>query len=236
MIQLFDPENKFWQFFGKLTDVACLSFLWFLTSLPLVTMGASTASFYSFTMKQVQNTEGSVRKSYFRAFKAHFKRATLLWLLQLGGVAFFAVDLLAAWNYYLLNGGVLGIALMGVCGFCALCFLCCCFYLYPLLAVYELEIKELWQNAFFVAVGNLHVTVTLAVLAVLAAVGSFYLSGLFFFWIGLFIFVSSYFLYGVFLRCPWLNEGEEQTIGEGEETGLEAGSDSAPDGDEMWLV
>ena len=39
MIQLFDPENKFWQFFSKLADVACLSFLWFLTSLPLVTLG-----------------------------------------------------------------------------------------------------------------------------------------------------------------------------------------------------
>lgn len=63
MIQLFDPENKFWQFFSKLADVACLSFLWFLTSLPLVTLGAATASFYDFTMRQAQNIEGTVLRA-----------------------------------------------------------------------------------------------------------------------------------------------------------------------------
>ena len=234
MIQLFDSENKFWQFFSKLADVACLSFLWFLTSLPLVTLGAATASFYDFTMRQAQNIEGTVLRAYFRSFRRHFHRGTLLGLGLFAGMLFFAADLLAAWNFYLARGGLLGIALMGVVGCCALVFLCCSFYLYPLLTVYDLPWKELLLNSFFLSIGNLHVTITLAVLLILAAVGIFFLSGLFFIWIGMYIFFSSYFLYGVFLRCPWL--GMEESQNGGEDGGNSSGAGSAPQGDEMWLV
>ena len=63
MIKLFDPENKFWQFLNKVTDAALMSLLWLLTSLPLVTIGASTAAFYSYTLKQVSNQVGWLVKS-----------------------------------------------------------------------------------------------------------------------------------------------------------------------------
>ena len=232
MIQLFDPENKFWQFFSKLADVACLSFLWFLTSLPVVTMGAATASFWDFTMRQAQNIEGTVLRAYFRAFRKHWKRGTLLGLGLAAGTVFFAADLLAAWNFFLARGGVPGIAMLGAVGCCALVFLCCSFYLYPLLVVYELPWKELLVNSFLLSIGNLHVTVTLAALMILAGAGIFFLSGLFFFWVGLYLFFSSYFLYGVFLRCPWLGLEERQS--DGEDGG--PGGGSAPQGDEMWLV
>lgn len=234
MNRIFDQENRFWQFLGKITDVACLSFLWFLTSLPLVTMGAATASFYDFTMRQAQNIEGTVFRAYFRSFKKRFGRATLLWLGMLAATAFFAADLLGAWNFFLLRGGAAGILLLGVVGFFTLAYLCSSFYLYPLLVVYDLPWKELLLNSFVLALGNLHVTVTLAVMAVGTAVAIFYLSGLFFIWIGLFIFFSAYFIYGVFLRCPWLSGGDEQRqdLGDG---GASPGG-GAPEGDEMWLV
>ena len=95
--------------------------------------------------------------------------------------------------------------------------------------VYDLPWKELILNGLFLAIGNLHVTVTLVVGLLLAAAGIFYLSGLFFIWIGLFIFVSSWLIYGVLLRCPWLREEVEQNAGEDDKT-------AAPEGDEMWLV
>ena len=123
MIRLFDPENRFWQFLSKITDVACLSFLWFLTSLPLVTIGAATAAFYDFTMRQAQNIEGTVWRYYFRAFRKNWKKGTVLFLGLLAGTAFFAADLLGAWNFYLLRGGVIGILLLGVVGCLALAFL-----------------------------------------------------------------------------------------------------------------
>lgn len=39
MSRIFDPENKFWSAISKVADVICMSVLWTITSLPLVTMG-----------------------------------------------------------------------------------------------------------------------------------------------------------------------------------------------------
>ena len=76
----------------------------------------------------------------------------------------------------------------------------CTFYIWPLLAVFEFPLKKLLTNSFVMAVGNLPVTLTLALVWALAGVGCFYLSGVFFVWVGLAIFVSSYFVDMVFKK------------------------------------
>ena len=58
----------------------------------------------------------------------------------------------------------------------------------------------LLTNSFVMAVGNLPVTLTLALVWALAGVGCFYLSGVFFVWVGLAIFASSYFVDMVFKK------------------------------------
>ncbi|MCI7741355.1 MAG: DUF624 domain-containing protein [Clostridiales bacterium] len=213
MYHLFNPENKFWNFIAKITDAACMSILWALASLPLFTIGAATTAFYDFSLHQVNDREGKILKSFFGSFRAHFGRATLLWLTELAGIAFFALDLWAAWNFYLTKGGVIGIALMGFCACFALIFLSCVMYVYPLLAAFNFNLKKILRDSFIMAMGNLHVTITLFVMTALVCVLIYYVSGLFFFWIGLYIFFSSYFITGVFLkyvRDPEEEAGKEQ--------------------------
>ena len=200
MSRIFDPENKFWNAIGKVADVTCMSLLWSLTSLPLVTIGAATTAFYAYTMRQVRDTEGSILSGFFGAFKQHFKKATLLWLLEAAGIAFFAADLVGVWNLYLFVGGLPAI-LVGALVLClTILFLGCTFYIWPLLAVFDFPLKKLLGNSFIMAVGNLPVTLTLALLWALAGVGCFYMSGVFFVWVGLAIFVSSYFINTVFKK------------------------------------
>ena len=128
MSRIFDPENKFWNAIGKVADVTCMSLLWSLTSLPLVTIGAATTAFYAYTMRQVRDTEGSILSGFFGAFKQHFKKATLLWLLEAAGIAFFAADLVGVWNLYLFVGGLPTI-LVGALVLClTILFLGCTFY------------------------------------------------------------------------------------------------------------
>ena len=208
MYHLFNPENKFWNFIAKITDAACMSILWALVSLPLFTIGAATTAFYDFSLHQVNDREGKILKSFFGSFKAHFGRATVLWLIELAGIAFFALDLWAVWNFYLAKGGVIGIALMGFCACIALIFLSCVMYVYPLLATFDFKLKKLLRDSFIMAMGNLHVTITLFVMTALVCVLIYYVSGLFFFWIGLYIFFSSYFITGVFLKYVRDTEGE----------------------------
>ena len=199
MHTLFNPENKFWNFMGKITDVACMSLLWLLTSLPVFTIGAATAAFYSFTLDAVGDNEGRVIGSYFSAFKANFKKATLLWLLQLALGALLAVNLYAAWNLYLTKG-VIALGFLSLSGCAALVAICCSVYIYPILAAYDFPVKKILTDSFVMATGNLHVTISVLVLFLLAGVGIYYLGGLFFFWIGLAIFFSSYFIWGLFLK------------------------------------
>ena len=211
MYHLFNPENKFWNFIGKITDVACMGILWALVSLPVFTIGATTTAFYDFALHQVNDREGKILKSFFTSFKAHFGRATLLWLIELAGIAFFALDLWAAWNFFLANGGVAGIVLLGFCACIALIFLSCLMYVYPLLAAFDFRLKKILRDSFIMAMGNLHVTITLFVMTALVCVLIYYVSGLFFFWIGLYIFFSAYFITGVFLK--YVRDPEEDETG-----------------------
>ena len=207
---------------GKITDIACMSFLWLFTSIPIFTIGASTTAFYEFTLNQVKDTEGSVWKSYFRSFRKHFKKATVLWLAELAGLVFFALDLWAAWNFLIAKGGAAGAVVLGICLFCAVVFISCCYYVYPTLALYDFPLKKLITNSFVMAVGNLPVTVTLAVMTIALFALIFYMSGLFFLWIALFIFFSSYFIIGVFMKYTEKDEPEKEA--------------ESKDNDEKWLV
>lgn len=199
MYTLFNPENKFWIFMGKITDVACMSFLWLITSLPIITIGASTAAFYSFTMEAVQDLEGGVCSSYFRAFRKNFKKATIMWIAQAILTVVLVLNLFAAWNFYLTKGiAALGILSLAVCGFMLL--IGTEMYLYPVAVCYDFPVKKVIADSFVMAIRNPHVTISCAVLFLLSGVGIYYISGLFFFWIGLAIFFSSYFILGVFLK------------------------------------
>lgn len=197
MIHLFNPENKFWNFIGKLTDACLTSILWLICSLPIITAGASTAAFYSYTLDQVRDLEGGIIKSFFTAWKRCFKKATLAWLVQLGGTAFLAFDLLAAWNLYL-NSGIPGLAVLSVCFCLTIVFISAMLYIYPIIARFDFPFKKILADSFVMAIINLPVTVTVLIIFAVCAVLIYYVSGLFFFWIGLGIFFSSYFISGVF--------------------------------------
>lgn len=54
---------------GKLVDLLVLSGLWVILSLPVVTIGASTAALYYVTLKLASNEEGYTVRSFFHAFK-----------------------------------------------------------------------------------------------------------------------------------------------------------------------
>ena len=76
MNELFNPENRFWNFMNKITDVFVLGILWFLFSIPVITAGAATTSLYQFTLKQADDEEGYVFKSFVRAFTKNFKQVS----------------------------------------------------------------------------------------------------------------------------------------------------------------
>lgn len=75
--------------------------LWFLCSIPIVTMGAATAALYEVHLKAVRNREGYVGSSFLKAFQNNLKQGIQLGIPLLLAQFVFAFNLF----YYGVLGG-----------------------------------------------------------------------------------------------------------------------------------
>ena len=69
-MKFFSYDSKFTQLMLKLCYACYLNLLWFVCSLPIVTIGASTTALYYVCFKIVRDEEHHVGRLFFRAFLA----------------------------------------------------------------------------------------------------------------------------------------------------------------------
>ena len=166
MSKLFRMDSPLMRFLTKIADLMVLNILFCVTSIPLITIGASWTALYSVTLKMVRDEEGSVSRSYFRSFRQNFRQATLLWLGVLVVLALLVLDIRA------LNGmaggtapGLLrvGVEILALLGIMVLQ------YLFPSLARFEASLADTLKNACMMALAHLPKT-ALMTAAVVGAV------------------------------------------------------------------
>ena len=166
MSKLFRMDSPLMRFLTKIADLMVLNILFCVTSIPLITIGASWTALYSVTLKMVRDEEGSVSRSYFRSFRQNFRQATLLWLGGLVVLALLALDI------RVLNGmaggtapGLLrvGVEILALLGIMVLQ------YLFPSLARFEASLADTLKNACMMALAHLPKT-ALMTAAVVGAV------------------------------------------------------------------
>lgn len=87
-------DSRFYHVLSTVAALMGLSLLTVLCSLPLVTAGASVTALYAVLEAERDGCGGGAMREYLRAFKKHFKRATLFWLALLAVLALAAGDLL----------------------------------------------------------------------------------------------------------------------------------------------
>lgn len=202
--RMFDPENGFWQLMTKLYKVCFLSLVWALCCLPVVTAGAATAAFFDYTFSLAENREGRLIPAYFKAFAAHFKRATPAFLCMLAAAVVVVVDLL-----FLMEGllpKALNTVLLAVACLAALLWVLVSLYLYSVLVKLRLSLRGTLRRSLLMAVGHFPFTV-----------GMLLILGLFLFlsWrfpilspmlLGIGIFVNTYLLKYLYDRYPYTRE------------------------------
>lgn len=115
----------------KIADYLLVGLISLVCSLPVVTIGAAAAAFYTVGVAMVRGEEGSVYKDYFATFKAEFRRMTPIWLVLL------LVQLLIAANavfyFWLASGGAAWAQFgLGVCAIAALFLSFACAFLFPI--------------------------------------------------------------------------------------------------------
>lgn len=107
MKRLFAIDSPFVSGAIKLFDCICLSVLWAVFSLPIITLGASSAALYSSVYNYIRKDKGNLLKTFLNAFKENFKRSTILWLIALVIMALLTVDVMV-FRQLKINGDPLG--------------------------------------------------------------------------------------------------------------------------------
>jgi len=163
MSKLFRMDSPLMRFLTKIADLMVLNILFCVTSIPLITIGASWTALYSVTLKMVRDEEDSVSRSYFRSFRQNFRQATLLWLGVLVVLALLVLDI------RVLNGmaegtapGLLrvGVEILALLGIMVLQ------YLFPSLARFEASLADTLKNACMMALAHLPKTALMTAAAV----------------------------------------------------------------------
>ncbi|MCR5214154.1 MAG: DUF624 domain-containing protein [Eubacterium sp.] len=143
--------QKVFKIIDKFGDLFFLNIYFTFTSLPIVTIGASFTALYSVTNKMVKDKEGPTRVEYFKAFKANFKPATLVWIIDL----VFAYIMYLQYYYMVTHDDQISKILLVVLGFQFITF---CFAVplqFPLVARYENTVLNYIKNSLILALTNL---------------------------------------------------------------------------------
>ncbi|MBY4985482.1 YesL family protein [Streptococcus suis] len=80
MRKIFSIESRYFRIFSRITDVFILNLLFILTSLPLVTIGASMAALNGSWQRILRGEENEIIKYYFHYFKSNFRQSTIIWV------------------------------------------------------------------------------------------------------------------------------------------------------------
>ena len=168
-MKIIDPNSPFLQALGKLSDIVFCNIMFVLFSIPIVTIGASSAALYSCMQKLLDDREDDlIVKDFLKAFKTNFWQATAIWMMALGVILVLLIFYFVTSQMLDVLGRVYLIPFFLISFF----FLCGYQYLFAIQARYNLKIKDTIQNAFLLSIAALPWTL----LAVLMLAGSLFLT------------------------------------------------------------
>lgn len=108
-MRFFSYESKFSQVMLKICAACCLNMLWFVCSLPIFTVGASTAALFRVTLKLARDEDPRIVTEFIKGFRDNFKQATVLWLILLAVGAVLGTDGYVLYHLYRSFTGPVGI-------------------------------------------------------------------------------------------------------------------------------
>lgn len=161
-MKLFSIDNPVWSAISRLGDMFILSFLWFIASLPVFTIGAATTAAYDCAFKIIRARDTNIFKDFFRSFRSNLKQATALFFIMLPIGAVIAADLYY-WAHgegefsFVMNALSLGIAAM---------YFITLLFVFPVQAVFENPVKKTLKTAFFMALNNWPTSLLLLVISI----------------------------------------------------------------------
>lgn len=166
---IFNPEATFWRWMARLTDILSLSLLWLFLSLPILTLGASTAALYDVCARCLRGEDPHPMRRFFTTFKRELPSSLLLTVIciPLLSLAFYGFSIL--WNASLaeLQGAPILMAayfvvlLIPTGAFC---------WLFPILSRFSMKPLSLFMAALQFSVGHLPSTLAILIFTSVAVI------------------------------------------------------------------
>ena len=222
-MKFFSYESPFSQILLKLAYSCYLNLLWLLCSIPVFTVGASTAALYSVTLKIVRDRDGNLTRQFFKAFRENFCQATVLWLILLGVGLFLAGDGYILYHLFRSSQGaasVLWTLVSALVIAASLAYAVVLLYVFPLIASVVNSNWAMLKNSFFIGTHYLFCTIlTAGIHFAMFYVTVSLFTPMMIFGEGLCALLSSYLLSGVIRACsfdPSLSVDNDESCGENE--------------------
>lgn len=119
---IYDGERIIWRLLGKFVDLFYISMMWFICSLPIVTIGAATVAAYDTVVRCIRQKESGILYRFLSTFKREFKNASLCTIVCATAAAAWVLLLLyiplmgdtALGFLFMVNAVVLGIVVLGM--------------------------------------------------------------------------------------------------------------------------
>ena len=143
---LFKVDGPVYEFFRRFIDVLKLNLLWYIFSLPIVTIGASTVAVYSVTLKMAEDREGYIGRDFVKAFKANLRQGIPLGLITLAAIY---VVYLNFSLFYAIESNPLPLLIIGIL---AGVYFLLYYYILFLSARYQNTLRNTLNNSFQISI------------------------------------------------------------------------------------
>ncbi|MBB2182255.1 YesL family protein [Lachnospiraceae bacterium MD1] len=211
MNNFFNLDNKFFTTLGKVFDMMCLSVVWALLCIPIITIGPANTAMYYATVKVIRRERGYLMREFFRSFRLNFKRAAIL------GVMFTIMFVVLGFDLFYARASInsennSSSILFGVFVAITILIASVSTYVYPVLSRFDMTIKQLLKACIFLAIRHLPFTAGMLVITAAGIVAVlFYPLAIFLAPAGV-TFLNSFLMERVMKKyMPKPEEGEENT-------------------------
>lgn len=202
MGSIFSIDSRLMRALNRIVDIVLLNIIFLITSIPVITIGASMTAMYSVTIRWAEHDEGYMFSKYFSSWKSNFKQSTVIWLMQLAMLIMLGLDarLCTLYAGNIKTAAFLILTIISV--FLGISII----FAYPIIARFDAPLKNMLVNSICIPFSSIITAFTIIAITVVPFVIVLISSHIFFIWcyvavmgwFALIAYANSYFLKKMF--------------------------------------
>ena len=165
MKNIFNLDSPLMQMLTRLGEMIIINFLCLGCCLPVITTGAALSATHRIMQDYVTDNEGSLIKTFFRAFKENFKQATITWLVLLVLAVAMVLNFIFVGVFLgdVMNG-IPALALYAMLGVMSILAVGIAVFLFPLLTRYKNTLRQHVINSLILTITKPHLALAMVLL------------------------------------------------------------------------